>query len=606
MPPPCKYCGAATVVDDAGVVCTNCAELAEPSLIVLASDFDLPSSTAYDGWIPVAPKALKTGRNRYLSGQGKEVRDSKNLDEMHWFIKNLARAAFVSGTTERAYNLFEKAMKSGQYRWGRTAKLVAGACISLALRQSNRPDMFPDLALLLDQKVTSLTRAFSSVISVLKIQPGDLPSSEPKSHVSILQSHLSAALQGSVDSELPPSLITAVKRLAPSAILATAASLSDLLASSVPPSAVAHLPVSATAGAVLIWAIEAESRTSLAHLGDLAAFLGTKSNVTRSLVMSRYKLIQDEFIPRIAKIDWLDHYEPNNGKSGRAKVSRRLIVARGLKAVIESERQCRRHALDRTAQHPEAGESDSDTDPQPTRPRKRRRVHALQAATRFLLNPLSGALPTSFLSASHSTLPLPTYLLTSSLSTRHDKLPTRLQLLSATRGGVGPDEIPDDELFEDGELEKIMRTDEDEIAELRGIMGWPEGEDGVVQAPSEFKEPPLRKPRKREGAAKGAPKPTTSARLNAAAVACFFADEKSDEYDEFGALLRLDDVDVGDMKDPDVIVDKDADDSGAFIGLQRTLVGSFGGGEASAAEEEDDEDDPFFADEPDDRYAQEI
>ncbi|KAJ6455719.1 hypothetical protein C8R45DRAFT_881173 [Mycena sanguinolenta] len=599
MPAPCKYCGAPTVVDDAGVVCTSCAELAEPSLVVLASDFDYPTTTTYDGWIPVAPKALKTGRNRYLSGQGKELRDGKNLvrtDEMHWFIKNLARAAFVSGTTERAYNLFEKAMKSGQYRWGRTAKLVAGACLSIALRQSGRPDMFPDLALLLDQKVTSLTRAFSSVIAVLKIQPGDLPSSAPKSHVSILQSYLSAALQGSTDSQLPSSLITAVKPLPVSAILATAASLSDLLASSIPPTAVAHLPVSATACAVLMWAIEAEARTPLSQLGDLAAFLGGKVNVRKPLVMSRYKLIQDELVQRIDKIDWLDHYEPNNGKCGRAKISRRLVVARGVKAVIASERECRRNVLDqtgKTATHPEGGESDTDADPQSTRPRKRRRLHALQDATRFLLNPLLGPLPPSFLApSSASALSLPTYLLTSSLSMRRETLPSRLQVLSAARGGVGPDEIRDDELFDDGELEKIIRTDEHEIAELRTILGWPVDE-AVEEAPAPFKQP---KPRKRVDAAKGAPKPTTSSRLNAAAVACFFADEKTDEDNEFGSLLRLDDVD--DAKDSELIIAMDGDDTGAFVGLQRTLVDSF-------AEEDDEDEDALFLD-PDDRYAQEL
>jgi hypothetical protein len=149
---------------------------------------------------------------------------------------------------------------------------------------------------------------------------------------------------------------------------------------------------------------------------------------------------------------------------------------------------------------------------------------------------------------------------------------------------VGPDEIHDDELFDDGELEKIIRTDEHEIAELRSIMGWPEG---VEEDPPQSKEP---RPRKR---AKNDTKPTTSSRLNAAAVACFLADEKADEKDEFGSLLRLDD-DV-------VIIGEDKEDNEALIGLQRNLVGEF-------AEEEDDDEDPFDdgSPEPDDRYAQEI
>ncbi|KAJ6496542.1 hypothetical protein C8R47DRAFT_1318207 [Mycena vitilis] len=581
MPVSCIHCGAATVVDDAGVVCTNCAELAEPSLVVLTSHTDQPSTT-YDGWIPVAPKTLKTGRNRYLEGHGKQVRDSKNLDEMHWFIKNLARAAFVSGTTDRAYNLFEQAMAAGQYRWGRAAKLVAGACISIALRQSNRPDMFPDLALLLGQKVIALTRAFSSVISVLDIR--DLPSSEPKSHVSTLQAHLFAAIQGSVDSELPPALIAAVKPLHAPAILATATSLSDLLASSVPPSALARLPATATACGVLIWAIEAEARTSLAQLGDLAAFLGSKCNVKKPLVMGRYKVIQDEIMDRIDKIEWLDHYQPNNGKNGRAKIPRRLVVARGLKAVIESEREYRREQLNHTGRT-KGDESDSDELPD-RGPRKRRRVHALQEATRFLLNPLSGPLPASFLSASHSSLPLPTFLLTSSLSMRRNTVPSRLQLLSAARGGVGPDEIRDDELFEDGELDKIMRTD-DQIIELRGILGWEEG--------AEEEKPPTVSSKPRKRTAKPT-KPTASTRLNSEAVASFFTDEKEDYEDyEFEGLLQLDDGSGS-------LVIEDGNDTDAFVGLDRTLVDSF------AAEEEDDEDLFSFrpSPEPDDRYAQEV
>lgn len=515
---------------------------------------------------------------------------------MHWFIKNLARAAFVSSTTERAYNLFQKAMESGQYRWGRTAKLVAGACISIALRESNRPEMFPDLAFLLGQKIPLLTRAFSSVILVLELK---LPSSEPKSHVSTLQAHLSAALESSTESDIPASLIAAVKPLPANAVLATANSLSDLLASSVPPSAVAHLPASATACAVLIWAIEAEARTTLANLGDMAAFLGSKCNVKRPVVMTRYKVIQDELMERINKIDWLDHYEPNNGKNGRAKIPRRMVVARGLKAAIECERDCRRQELNqaRLAKMPDPGRDESDSDDlqsvtpdSESRPRKRRRVHALQEATRFLLNPLSGPLPASFIphpSTSHSpSLPLPTYLLTSSRSMRHDKLPSRLQLLSVARGGVGPDEIQDDELFDDGEWDKIRRT-EDQVAEMRNILGWEQG----VEEEEVPEEPP--KPRKQRGAK--AVKTTASSRLIPGAVACYFADDKSDC--EFGGLLQLD------SDDPGFIIEKDGDDADVFIGLRKTLV-------ATVAAQEDENDDPFSRSpspepDPEDRFAQE-
>ncbi|KAJ7083836.1 hypothetical protein C8R43DRAFT_909436 [Mycena crocata] len=586
MHPACIHCGHPTEFCEAGLVCTSCAELVEPAAVVLANDVDYAPSTAYD-WIPSSHKTLKTGRSRYLAGQGKEARNGKHLDDMRSFIKNLARAAFVSGTTDRAYHLFQKAMESGQYRWGRTARLLAGACISIALRETNRPDMFPDLALLLDQKVTNLTRTFSSVVSCLKLQD-ILPWAEPKSHVSTLQAHLSVAVKGSVQSELPSSLTTVIKPLPANAILATATSLSDLLASSVPPSAVARLPAPPTACAVLIWAIEAEARSTLTPLGDLAAFLGSKCNVSKPVVMSRYKVIQDELLERIEKIDWLDHYEPNNGRNGRAKIPRRIVVARGLKAAIECERESRRQELNEArptdGRSADGGESDSDDPEALSRPRKRRRVHALQAATRFLLNPLLGPLPASFIPDLSRTpsLPLPTYLLTSSLSMRRSKLPSRLQLLSVVRGGVGYDEIQDDELFDDGELEKIMRTEE-EVVELRNILGW-----DVDGKEEEVKEPP--KPKKRRAVKD--PKPTSSSRLIPDAVAHFFTDQKSD--DEFGELLQLD------SDSPDLIIENDGDGTDAFIGLHRTLV-------ANVIEEE--KDGPFSpspSPEPGDRYTQEV
>ncbi|KAJ6617822.1 hypothetical protein B0H10DRAFT_2189809 [Mycena sp. CBHHK59/15] len=50
-------------------VCTACGSLVDPTTYVLQ----------YDTWAPLAPKALKTGHNHYISGHGKEARDNKNL-----------------------------------------------------------------------------------------------------------------------------------------------------------------------------------------------------------------------------------------------------------------------------------------------------------------------------------------------------------------------------------------------------------------------------------------------------------------------------------------------------------------------------------------------
>ncbi|KAJ6616932.1 hypothetical protein B0H10DRAFT_2219106 [Mycena sp. CBHHK59/15] len=99
-------------------VCTGCGSLVDPTTYVLQ----------YDTWALLAPKALKTGHNHYISGHGKEARDNKNHVRyfllifitsarlltpfaVRWFIKSLASAiyqgdyasaVFASGTADRA------------------------------------------------------------------------------------------------------------------------------------------------------------------------------------------------------------------------------------------------------------------------------------------------------------------------------------------------------------------------------------------------------------------------------------------------------------------------------------------------------------------------
>lgn len=119
-------------------------------------------------------------------------------------------------------------MAAGNFRWGRKAKLVAGACLSIALRESKRPDFLRDIAFILDQQYAHLTRALSSVLSLLNVS---LTSSDPFFHVPNLQSHLSSVIRDEVEAiNLPPSLVTVIKPLDQTSVTNTCRSLSDLLA----------------------------------------------------------------------------------------------------------------------------------------------------------------------------------------------------------------------------------------------------------------------------------------------------------------------------------------------------------------------------------------
>ena len=65
---------------------------------------------------------------------------------MHEFIRGIAGRLANPGVTVRAQAIFDQAMARGHYRWGRRAKLTAGAALAIALRESHKSDSIRDLA----------------------------------------------------------------------------------------------------------------------------------------------------------------------------------------------------------------------------------------------------------------------------------------------------------------------------------------------------------------------------------------------------------------------------------------------------------------------------
>jgi transcription factor IIIB subunit 2 len=361
---------------------------------------------------------------------------------------------------------------------------VAGACLSIALRESNRPDLLRDISSVLKIPTVALKREFNSVTSLLKLT---LSLVDPAVHITTFQSHLTSALrEHQHESGLPASLIETLQPLCLRSVANTAVSLSQLFARLNPGHDIFHLPTPPTACSIFILALEAENRVVLNPLSDLAQYLGARCHVVKEVVMARYRTIQDEIALWIEKIPWLDKYE---SKGGRAKVAKRLIIARGLKDVISFQEEIWQKTvqpvleLDLSDDENE-GEEDSSAisgSLDISRPRKRQKVsHVLAQATNFLLNPLGHAVPASKFPASTPTgnasgtseLPLATYILTASSLTSHP--PTRLQLLALDRGGVNEEQIPDEDLFAEGELEKMLRN-EGEVQMLRERYGWEQG-----------------------------------------------------------------------------------------------------------------------------------
>ena len=580
MPVNCSECRGDTIWDDeaASAICTTCGTLTDPSQSILTSQ-DYRSEFFHSNplWDPAAPTTLKVSRRNGgqwdLSGQEAEARGRKNSASrsnippsslltalsqyaIAEFINSLAVSMNAAGLSPRALTLFNQAKTAGQFRWGRKTRLIAGACLSIALREANRPNSLHDIAFLLKASPTSLTRTYISITSLLNFTSTVI---DPSVHISTLQSHLASVLRDNQkDSGLPDSLVKFLQPICLRSVATTANSLCSLIARLCPDDDLKRLPPAPTACAIFMLSLEAECRDTISPLGSLAQCLGARCHVGKGVVMTRYKAIQDEVASWIEKVPWLDKYE---GKSRRAKVSRRLVVARGLKDVINFQDEIWRDAVPPNPvldEDDEDEKSDSATNSpassiQDTRPHPRKRQkthHSLLDATHFLLDPLSGSIPPSshtptrqhsctlpstaastLPSSSSSNYPLPvtSYILTAPLSnliTKH--APTRLQRLTVDRGGSGETEIIDDELFAEGELEGFLRN-EGEVEILRQALGWDQDKpEPVVEE--------IRVPRKSRLGIAGNDAVKKKSKLNLEALSRFLdgSDEEKESDFEFG------------------------------------------------------------------------
>jgi transcription factor IIIB 90 kDa subunit len=408
---------------------------------------------------------------------------------MHDFVSALARNLSLPNCAAKAINYFDRQLHAASFRWGKSANHMAGACLCIALRDSNLPERIPEVAEAVDCSENVLRRNIAIVSSTLDLH---MRPSDTSSYIHGLQGHLYAELSRTKDAPddsfgLPTPLIEALRPVSLPDSAKVARDLCELLAKLSP--TMANLPAPPTACAVFILALENISQRTLPNLAQMALWLGNLLKLSQSVIMKRYQSLQDEIITWMHPIPWLD----SSGKpeSGRRKVSKRLHIARSLADIIKwyndkDAGHCD-SSVHTTAKRPA---SPSFRSAEEILPQKKPRKLPLDIynATQFLLNPLKGPLPaflpisghiddcSSVYSAgnkpSEMYLPLPSYILSTPLvALKNQKLPTRLQGLALLRGGSGFDEVADEELLDDGEFEAIKRTQE-EMETLRVAWGY--------------------------------------------------------------------------------------------------------------------------------------
>lgn len=450
---------------------------------------------------------------------------------MHQYVDDLTRNLHVSSLSSRAKNLFDNAMSTGSFRWGRKAKLVAGASLSIAMRESKRPEALRDIATLLQEDLYALHRIFQSVICILKL--GSITPSDAHSYIASLKLNVERAIQlDAPEANLSASHLVALRSVDLNKVLVTGRSLIDLLSHH--PSTPDISPPS-TAGAVFLLAFEAETRATVSKVSQMAAFLAHHCKVGSSTIMRRYQTLEGILLEWTQSLPWLDRYESTAPRTSR--VAKRLLIARGLKDVIEWQEDIWKKALeqyrpsmplldeDASGNGSESSSAPSctklkkrsTTPPVSSLPKKRRRRHPLGDAKHFLVDPLNAPLPLLPLRDENQNpgFPLTTFILAGpSDATQATRLPSRLQLLAVARAGSSADKILDDELFEEDEFESMLRTDDEKKSFLH-VWDMNGGDEALAKQNC-----PAKRPKEEKAKTK---------RIDPQALTKFFGQEHSNE-----------------------------------------------------------------------------
>lgn len=375
------------------------------------------------------------------------------------------------------------------------------------------------------ESLPSLTKTYNEVIKLFGL---DFEVSDPSVHLTTLHAHLTRIISDPEIFKLPKTLASAVRSLQPrlSCVLRNSESLAALVTRS---GKVSHLATAPTACAIFLLALEGEIRSPLPNCGMLAQALGRRFDVKQGVVMDRYRILYGIVEDWMKQVPWLQSSAQPHARvsSSRSKLTTRSAVAKGLNDVVQFQEEIWEKELygmgeifldldsidegdgsgdDRST--PVASLNDGRDDesdfgsvtpasasvvttnssvtkrkglissreasieliPRPIKKRKTRHNRSVESASQFLLDPSNTPIKPSKPTNDSQLL---SHLLSSDASSLSHTFicpPTRLQLLHASRPG-GSDAIFDEELFEEGELEAMFRTEE-EVTVLVQLVDW--------------------------------------------------------------------------------------------------------------------------------------
>ncbi|KIJ53346.1 hypothetical protein M422DRAFT_775914 [Sphaerobolus stellatus SS14] len=498
-------CGGTTEYDDGAqaIVCTTCGVVAAQDILTDIWEGEGGGSSLYFG--PTTLKSLRHMGTVLVGQSNKEDRDRRNMAAMHQYVINVLSRMNSQGLAPRVDYLFERARTLLKFRWGKTAALMAGASMMVAMRENHKGVLMAQLANQMNVSPTKLCHAFMRLCRTLSLQ---VPPFDPLSLLPSIQSALKRLLSPAPSSStstphLSPTIIALLLPLDPLKVLRTASSLSSLL-STLDPTLFAGRFLLPTSTAIVILALEAELASYIPSYVQLVDALSKELYTRKDMILERCRGISNLVAEWVTEVPWLmgfgDEDNKIGNKSRKKKLGHRDVVARGLKDVLQFKAEIQAQQRRRQQESEklvsltlEVGSDDEDSNnthlnPPPTSKKRKfadetsqssdhpSPLHLLRTRKKALLSALD--LASLSLLSPHTLSPpkkksrKPTFL-NDLLSTRP---PSRLHTLLENRGSE--EAINDAELFDEGELEEIFRSEE-EVRVLRGVFGWEEGE-GVV------------------------------------------------------------------------------------------------------------------------------
>ncbi|CAE6421425.1 unnamed protein product [Rhizoctonia solani] len=500
----CLACGSRSLHfndEILSLLCTSCGNVVESNQSALDFSMTTEKGTGTNFGMGRAlhnqSSTLVARSGRYLGSDAWEARWIRNLEATKSFLAAVTRNMRQISCTERAQYIMEQAMRKGKFRWGRSAERVAGASICLALRESGKAESTREVAVHIQCRQDYLTRTHRQVATLLGIKISPL---DPALLVSSIWNYTQECLTAPnplFPTELSKFLsdLTSLSQ----AVLNLAQQLSNLI-----------LRVSLTNGrqsslvacALLMVSLSGQAGKPIPKPGVLASVLGDRFGGTARSIADRIREMERLIEDWRHELPWADTDLPTNSRK------RTIKIASWIKDVIQFKDDLWSKQIEEVAHahYSPSVEDDSDeggddasshTDSYCTVGSKRSSTgtHSTSSSKRPHLDRgyYDSGRPRAYVVEQPRARPnTRALILASLLDPFSSSVSTPSALDSAWDELKRSDNIADEDLFEEGELEGLIRSDDD-IRVLRArwevegrFEGVPEWTDEPQEVPPEL------------------------------------------------------------------------------------------------------------------------